>query len=281
MTRLVAFLSRRRFRLLALPALLVALVGGGLTAIVIDDAIRGGGPCGSAVFPKSAVVFDALTICASGDVDDAKVVHAAAVSAQWLDNDGDGTVDDPGLHATLVGSRPVVLMTAEELSFWPGIRALVALRGRPFQDLGARETAPRSGRDASQEEIHHIIVNAGWQRYRPDVFSEEADDDSLLYRAWQAAWDSGLHFYDDPTCDDSCQVTEFVYLATAAYLGSDVDLQTDELRAYSRDDLQRLSPATVAILESAAYRYPTIMWPDGRYPHTGNITLHGLDADTP
>lgn len=270
--------TRWLLRLLAIPALVLGGAFVVVAGIAVDDAIRGGGPCRSAAFPKAAVAFDAVTVCASGDVPDAKVRHAAAVAAQWLDNDQDGHADEPRLVAALADGRPVVVMTADELSFWPGIRAMVALRGRPFQDLGAQETDPPYGRDAAQEEVHHVIVNAGWQPYLPHVFSEDADDDSLLYRAWRAAWDGGLHWYDDPTCDDACRVTEYVYLATAAHLGSDADLQTDELRARTRDDLRRFSPATVAILESTDYRYPTTAWPDGRYPHAANLSFHGLDG---
>ncbi len=269
---------RWALRLLLVPVGLLTVVGLGIVAVLVDDAVRGGGPCTSAVLPKAAVVFDVVTVCATGDVDDTSLVHAAAVAAQWLDNDADGTPDDPGLMAALADGRPVVVMTPEELTFWPGVRAMVALRGRTFQDLGAHETDPPWGRDAAPEEVHHVIVNAGWQRYLPYVFSEDADDNSLLYRAWRAAWGGGLHWYDDPTCDDACRVTEYVYLATAAYLGSDADLQTDELRALDREELRLRSPATVQIFESTDYRYPTTAWPDGQYPHAAAFSFQGLDG---
>ncbi len=80
----------------------------------------------------------------------------------------------------------------------------------------------------------------------------------------------------DPTCDDSCKVTEFVYLATAAYLGSDVDLASDEMRLKTRAALSETVPAVVQLLESDEYIYPTNHWPDGTYAHQNNITFFGM-----
>lgn len=222
-------------------------------------------------YDKSAVVFDAITLCATSDVSQEKLSHAANVTAEWLDNDEDGAADEPRLIEALQQNNPIVDMTSG--GFFGG--------GGDFPDdartqgLFADETNPEGDRrDASQEEIHHLIINAGWQSLFPAIFSEQASDNSKLYQAWKFADDNSYYVYNDPTCDDSCKVTEFVYLATAAYFGDVEDLQTDEIRLYTRDELQEAIPAVIKIFESAEYSYPTNHWPDGTYPFPENVQTH-------
>ena len=63
-----------------------------------------------------------------------------------------------------------------------------------------------------------------------------------------------------------------MYLATAAYLGSDSDLENDELRIKDQASLRELSPTVVELFESDDWVYPVLMWPDGNYPHAENVT---------
>ena len=143
---------------------------------------------------------------------------------------------------------------------------------RVGQDLAADETNPPQGRrDASQEEIHHLILNAGWKHLFPDVFSDEPRTASDLFRQWEIAEQKGFYSYWDPTCDSSCKVTEFFYLATAAYLGSQADLYNDEMRIKTRSELRLKLPGTTEIIESPRYVYPIDHWPDGSYRHGKNI----------
>lgn len=233
--------------------------------------------CQTAVFDKSAIVFDTILLCGTSGVPADKFTHAANVTAAWLDNDKDGQVDEPRLLNTLKASKPVLIMSGNGVPAvaMPGIMS--ALSDYQTQDLGAAETKRANGeRDASQEEIHHLLINAGWQKLFPAVFSETASDNSTLYQAWKFANDNGHYAYDDPTCDDSCKVTEFVYLASAAYLGSAADLESDEMRLKTRAALSETIPAVVQIFESSDYVYPTKHWPDGTYAHQNNITFFGI-----
>lgn len=233
--------------------------------------------CQAAAFDKSALIFDTVLICGTNGVPADKLQYAANVAAEWLDNDEDGIVDEPRLLETMRGNKPLVIMSGNGISVaaMPGL--LLALNGYKTQDLSAAETNPAGDRrDASQEEIHHVIMNAGWQPLFPAIFSETAGDNSTLYQAWKFADDNAHYYYDDPTCDDSCKVTEFVYLATAAYLGSAEDLQSDEMRLKTRDELGQTIPAVIEIFESADYVYPTNHWPDGSYPHQEKINLTGV-----
>lgn len=235
--------------------------------------------CQSAVFDKSALVFDTLLICGTSGVPADKLTHAANVAAEWLDNDEDGQVDEPRLLETMQANNPVVIMSANGISMAAMPRIMAALNGYQSQDLSAAETNPAGDRrDASQEEIHHIIMNAGWQKLFPAVFSEQKSDNSTLYQAWKFADDNGHYVYNDPTCDDSCKVTEFVYLATAAYMenGAEADLASDEMRLKTRAALSETIPAVTQIFESPEYVYPTNHWPDGSYPHQEHITTEGI-----
>ncbi|WP_411029775.1 hypothetical protein [Spongiimicrobium sp. 3-5] len=229
------------------------------------------------MFDKSAVIFDAITIYGTNGVPKEKLQHAAKVTAQWLDNDENGQIDDLKLQETLIKNNPVVIMSKDGFSGMAMVKIMASFSGHSLQDLSAEETNNPERRDASQEEIHHIIMNAGFQKMVPKVFSDQESDGSTLYKIWKYANDNGYYAYDDPTCDDACKTTEFVYLATAAYLDSQVDLFSDEMRLKTRDALREKIPEILEIFESNAYVYPIHIWPNGRYEHTKNIQYFGMD----
>ena len=130
-----------------------------------------------------------------------------------MDNDQDGAADEPRLIRALIASRPVLLMSQTGFS-WRQMNQIEAiLNDRTGQDLAGDETVPTEGRDASQEEIHHLIVTAGWKQFLPNVFSDDLSVESSLLKAWKSAEDQSLYEYDDPTCDSRCKIIEFFYLS--------------------------------------------------------------------
>ncbi|PST91256.1 hypothetical protein C9I91_10395 [Photobacterium jeanii] len=223
--------------------------------------------CPAQMFTQQAVVFDAVTLCATSKVSLDKLKHAANVTAKWLDNDEDGLVDEPKILDALRANKALLAMSERGFSQAAFERLEPELENRVGQDLAVFETAPVGERDASQEEIHHLIVNAGWQTLYPHVFSDNRAKASLLYQQWQQAEAKGYYAYDDPTCDDSCKTIEFFYLATAAYLGSEADLYSDEMRLKNRVELSKGLPEMITIIESDDYHYPKQVWPDGHYSH--------------
>ena len=224
----------------------------------------------SDMLTQQVTVFNVVTICATTDVPASKLTHAANVTAEWLDNDGDGQADEPRIIAAMEQSRPVLIMTASGPSDSLMQAVENGISGRVAQDLGAFETNPASGeRDASQEEIHHLILNSGWAKFIPTTFNDQST--SALYAEWQQAESQSNYSYDDPTCDASCKVTEFFYLATAAYFGASADLESDEMRLKNKNQLTAALPNTVAIIESSEYGYPTNHWPNGSYAQQENI----------
>ena len=228
------------------------------------------------MFDKSAIIFEAITIYGTKDVPTDKLKHAAQVAAQWLDNNEDGIIDDVKLQTTLQKNKAIVVMSKNGFSMMAMAKIASKFSEYTLQDLYAKETNNPNRRDASQEEIHHIIINAGFQKTQPKVFSDKKDVQSKLYKIWKFANDNGYYSYDDPTCDDACKVTEFVYLATAAYLGSEADLFSDEMRLKNRIALKEKIPEIIEVFESKAYVYPTHKWPDGKYQFSENIQYLGV-----
>ena len=64
---------------------------------------------------------------------------------------------------------------------------------------------------------------------------------------------------------------EFVYLATAAYLGSQIDVAHDELFLKTRSALKQKLAEITTLIESSAYTYPRYVWPNGEYAFSKNI----------
>ena len=234
--------------------------------------------CPGSIFAKSAVVLDALLICGTKEVPDAKLKHTANVAAEWLDNDGDGTVDEPSVVNAMKDNRALVVMSFDGFSTLARLKLMpsIVVGGYTGQDLSAEETNTPGRRDASQEEVHHIIVNAGWESAFPSVFSARQEVGSDLYRIWKYSDDNGHYYYGDPTCDDSCKTVEFFYLATAAYLDSKADLFSDEMRLQDRTAMREIIPEIFDIFNSTEFVYPTDHWPRGQYSHASNITYLGL-----
>ena len=229
------------------------------------------------MFDKSAVIFHAITIYGTIGVPAEKLKHAAKVTAQWLDNNQDGHIDDKSLQKTLIKNKAIVIMSKDGFSTFSMIRIRSKFSSYVLQDLSEEETNNPSRRDASQEEVHHIIMNAGFQKMLPKTFSAQKSDDSTLYKIWKYANDNGFYSYDDSTCDDACKTIEFIYLATAAYLDSQADLFSDEMRVKTRLALKEKLPGITEIFESNTYTYPIHIWPDGNYKYDGNIKYFGLE----
>ncbi|WP_211251611.1 hypothetical protein [Maribacter antarcticus] len=270
----------RFIKKIVLVVIVLLLVGFVFLKIIIPDEFKSQeNPASNSpldMFDKSAVIFYAITIYGTNGVPAEKLKHAAEVTAQWLDNNQDGQIDDKNLQKALIKNKAVVIMSQDGFSMLPMLQIMSKFSGHALQDLSAEETNNPSRRDASQEEIHHIIMNAGFQKMLPKTFSDQESDGSKLYKIWKYANDNGFYAYDDPTCDDACKTTEFVYLATAAYLDSQADLFSDEMRVKTRMELKEKLPGILELFESNAYIYPIHIWPDGNYKHAKNIKYFGL-----
>ena len=89
-----------------------------LIALLMTLATQvGAKECPAKFLKQGAVVFDLVLICVTKDVSNEKLKHAAHVTAQWLDNNQDGEIDEKRLRPSLLENRPVLLMSADGFNF--------------------------------------------------------------------------------------------------------------------------------------------------------------------
>ena len=237
---------------------------------------------GFSSFNRKVVVFG-IDIYAVSSVEDTKLLHAANVMAQYLDNDEDGTVDDQLVLDKMLENKAFMVMWKNEND----LENIEPPSGREGQDLGNDETHPNfvsNGRmgefDASLEEVLHIINSAGHSAAYPNAFGQRVGSDLAnamdiarggqfitipnLYPA--NAWYS----YDDQNCDyASCQTIEYLYWAITSILGAQENRLNEidnEWRLNTRQKVEDTDTAIFTLLTNPIYKIPTIL-PDGTYRH--------------
>jgi hypothetical protein len=230
----------------------------------------------SATFTKHTSVFGVDIVATAGTPDD-KVLHAANVLAQYLDNDEDSTPDDPAVIDALRSEGAILLMPAdgdelERLDFDHDL-----LDGRGGQDLWGSETAQPGRFDVALEEVHHLLMNSGWSKAYPDQLGQRSGSalaDAMdiarggRFESVPAEYPTGAWYsYDDSTCDYDCMVTEYSYWAHTSLVGAQAD-RADEIgqewRAETSEKMRQSDRAASAIFDDAGLRLPTRL-PDGSY----------------
>lgn len=235
---------------------------------------------GLTAFNRKVVVFD-IDIYAVAGVTDAKLLHAANLMAQYLDNDENGAVDDTNVLNAMKTAGAFMVMWKSESN----LENVNPPNGREGQDLGNDETRPEwhtnnSGEfDAALEEVWHIITHAGYANAYPTVFGEMAG--TTLTNAMDLARGGNFtsipnpypsdawYTYDDSTCEYNCMSTEYIYWAMTSILGAQENRLNEigqEWRLNTREKIEQSDPAVYALLTSSDYHLPTIL-PDGSYKH--------------
>lgn len=233
----------------------------------------------NATLSKEIDVFG-VRILASSRTPDEKVLHAARVMAEYLDNNEDGIADHQLVVDALVQGEAYLIMfrdESEERSFTGPYPTGVG------QNLYAEETIPNGARmgvfDATLEEVLHLITHAGYASAYPSVFGEMAG--SSLADAMDTARGGQFmqvpstyppdawYTYDDTTCDYACQITEYIYWAITSILGGQdfpgrLEEIEDEWRPNTSATLQAQDPAVFQLLTDTQYSLPTRL-PDGNY----------------
>ena len=254
------------------------------------------------VFPKYVDVFG-VNIFATKDTPDAKVLHASNVMAQYLDNDGDGEPDNPGVVDAMKRGNASLVMAVSETEMRSSVFEQVPARfidmvdrGQVgLQDLYAAETNPVGGFDASLEEVLHLITSTGYARTYPDIFGERLGSTIAEYmdkargghfeedaasdcddgngrcalppngQYPEGAW----YTYLDPTCEYACMVSEYFYWTLTTIMGAHNDAQrckdiSSEWALCTDEQVRSKDPDTYHLLADAQYALPTIL-PDGNY----------------
>ena len=245
-------------------------------------------------FDRHVEVFG-VQILATPGLDHGKLVHAAHVLAEWLDNDENGIVDEPVVVEILREGGAFLVMPARERDMRRLERHFETWEEsgwRMGQDLYGEETLPEGaphargedgkrvpGRfDASLEEVLHLVSH-GWERGFSDTFGFERGSklcdamdlarggrfDRIPRRYPKDAW----YTYDDRTCDYECQAAEYFYWALTTLLGGqDFPGRAEDIghewRPTTAEALLETDPAVYELLSDLEFALPRIL-PDGHY----------------
>jgi len=228
---------------------------------------------------KKVTVFG-IPIYAVATVDDARLLHAANILAQYLDNNEDGTIDNQTVIDAMLTNNAFMFMWKSESDQ----NTVNMPDNATGQDLGNDETIPawhtndHTGQfDAALEEVWHIITHTGYANAYPAVFGEGAG--TSLSNAMDIArggnfttipnpYPNGSWYtYDDATCTYNCMTTEYIYWSMTSILGAQVnrlneisqewDLNTNAL-------VRSTDTAVYGLLTDPQYKFPTVL-PDGTY----------------
>ncbi len=234
-------------------------------------------------FNRKVVVFG-IDIYAAPGVEDAKLLHAANVMAQYLDNDEDGTIDNQSVLDKMLENKAFLVIWKKQSDM-----DMNPPSGRVGQDLGNDETNPTyvssglTGRfDAALEEVLHLINNAGHSYAYPSVFGQ--NEGSELANAMDIARGgkfltipssypaNAWYTYSDQTCGyANCQTIEYMYWALTSILGAQAtderlsEIQ-NEWKLNTKTKVQNTDTAIYSILTNPTYKMPTVL-PDGTYKH--------------
>ena len=236
---------------------------------------------GLSSFNKKVVVFG-IDLYAVKEVEDTKLLHAANVMAQYLDNDEDGLIDNQLVLNKMLENKAFLVMWKKEKDLNTRIPS-----GRIGQDLGNDENNPsfvsngNTGRfDATLEEVLHLINNAGHSYAYPGTFGQNKK--SALSKAMDIARggqffkipsvypaDAWFSYYDS-TCDyETCQTIEYFYWALTSILGAQENRFNEigkEWKLNTADLLENTDNEIFKLLTNPIYNLPTIL-PDGSYKH--------------
>ncbi|MFQ3333004.1 MAG: hypothetical protein ACI84S_001143 [Thalassomonas sp.] len=237
-----------------------------------------------APFTKYVDVLGCFSIYAESTISDAKVLHAAAVAAELLDNNEDGIVDDPLIETQLTTENALMPIFSSEGSsaentFFnnyngDGVSAVLYKN-----EIDPTQTG-HWGDDASVEEIMHTINHVGHTNVYPAAFSMQANS-SLMSSAMDVARGgqfmsipnpypaSAWYHYDDWTCDYECMMIEYMYWALVSNMGILDDAQTasgiaNEWEPYNATLLQSMDVLMSALITDVQYKLPQLA-PDGNY----------------
>ena len=231
----------------------------------------------SHIFTKSVEVFG-LRILATDSVADIKVLHTANVLAEYLDNDENGSVDQPEVLDKLMGESTGEIATmvlfaseTEQESYGESLETLIQVLPRS-QNLFADEIfeggSLGDNRDATLEEVLHLVTDLGWDEAFPDIWGERKG--SSVANAMDLARggyfenvpeqypENAWYTYNDETSDYPTQITEYVYWATTTYMGGqnwperNHSNYSNEWQPYTKEMLLETDPAIVSLMTSDA-----------------------------
>lgn len=239
---------------------------------------------GLGLFTKYVNVLDCFSVYAESSISDEKVLHAAAVAAELLDNDENGFVDDDALKAELQLRDALIPIfsqensSAENMFFnqYDGEGAAAVLYNNEMNPIQTGYW----GSDATVEEVIHVINAVGHTSVYPNAFSIEPGS-SLMTAAMDVARggqfitipnpypiDAWYH-YDDQTCDYGCMAIEYIYWSIVSWMGILNDPSTcngiaNEWELCSPSLFQNTDVLMHGLITDPQYKLPQLS-PNGSY----------------
>ena len=162
------------------------------------------------VFSKKMNIFG-IDILATEETSNDKIIHAATILAEYLDNDENGIPDNAKVVDALIKHKATLVMfkSYETMKYkkffhssnWPDGQTTDK---RAVQDLYDDETHPNGAAngifDASLEEVLHLITFGGYSNAYPEIFGTKRG--TAVSKAVDMAR-GGYFAEDDPSdCDD-------------------------------------------------------------------------------
>ena len=256
---------------------------------------------GLGLFTKYVNVLDCFSVYAESNISDEKVLHAAAVAAELLDNDENGFVDDNQLKTQLQLSGALIPVfsqegsSAENLFFnqYNGEGAAAVLYNN---EMDPTQTG-HWGSDATVEEVIHVINAVGHTAVYPNAFSIEPGS-SLMTDAMDVARggqfltipnpypSEAWYHYDDQTCDYQCMAIEYMYWSIVSWMGILNDPATcngiaNEWEPCSPALFQSTDVLMYNLITNPQYLLPQLA-PDGNYcpDNSGTGVINDLEEVT-
>tara|TARA_Y100001936_G_scaffold253783_1_gene320967 strand:- start:7990 stop:8988 length:999 start_codon:yes stop_codon:yes gene_type:complete len=245
---------------------------------------------GFSYFTKYVNVLDCFDVYAEQNISDAKVLHAAAVAAELLDNNEDGIVDDPLLKEELANREALIPILRNEWSdaaddFFDNYNGDGASAVLFNFEIDPNNTG-HWGDDATVEEVVHVINHIGHVSIYPDTFglqpnSSYMSDAMDIARGGQfinhpdeypeEAW----YHYDDWTCDYECMAIEYLYWCIVTDMGILDDIQTcngiaNEWEPCTPELFESTDLMMYALINNIEFKLPQLA-PDGNYCPEDNI----------
>ena len=199
------------------------------------------------ILPKYTTVFG-VPVFASSTTTEAQFQHAASVLAEWLDNDGDGCVDNPTVLTKLTEKTDSVqasIVVPGKDGTWTnalsqsletaGYFTNAPLYNEELLPSCSGPAATSSCADATLEEIWHVITSVGYAKAFPATFAVTSTSNSLLTQAMDVARggkftsipssypSTAWYTFTDSICCCSsyeCQATEYIYWGVCAWVGA-------------------------------------------------------------
>lgn len=244
-------------------------------------------------FTKQIDVFD-IHIFASNNVADEKMLHAANIMAEYLDNDEDGIPDNQRVVDAMVKHNTSLIMGEDEDEMH-SLDTSVLPSGEK-QGLWDEETRPGGAEhgvfDAALEEIIHPITYVGYSHAYPEVFGTEPESEvaKIMDEARGGHFeevpdkypDDAWYTYYDETCKYECQITEYIYWALTSILGAQdfpgrLEQIQNEWRYNTQEKVKNRDPKIYALLTDPEYKVPTVL-PDGNY-QAKKFTIKEFEKD--